>query len=106
MGHPGEWGTRGGVRRLAPVGRTEPGELARWLIVKFSDNERVVAELRGRFYEGSWMGSMSAWIGGLIEDLAGWTDEPVEVQEWAQELIDALSRDMRAAQLNEEEGGF
>ena len=94
------------VASLAPIDRSDPGDVARWLLTRFPRNARVRAALRGRFYEGGWSGPMSEWIGGLISDLEGWTDQPNEVQVWARELITDLREDQRRARQEEEERGF
>jgi hypothetical protein len=93
------------VADLAMVGGTPLHRLPRQLLIRYGDDEAVTEALKGDFLSGSWIGPMSAWLGGKLAEAREWTNDPhPSVQQWARELVESIERRIRWAKQREEEG--
>ncbi len=88
------------VASIAPVGDEQPTPIARFLLGKFGEDDKVASSFWGQFVSGFWMGNESDRIAGQIEQLQGWrqrADEPLGVRAWARNMIQNLEIRRQAA---------
>lgn len=97
------------VASVAPTGGDEPTAIARFLLDKFGDDDKVAASLSGDFISGSWAGNESDRLTSQIEQLNRWRnreEEPRGVRHWAGRMVEHLERQRREALEREAERDY
>ena len=97
------------VASIASPGGDEPTAIARFLLTKFSKDEKVKGSLAGQFISGFWWGPESERIAGQIGQLTNWrkrSTEPLAVRAWAREMIQNLEERRKVALLREAEEDY
>jgi len=80
------------------------GRLTKLFLEAFGDHEDVADYLIGHFWSGGWMGPESAYRAGQRNKARQWISETRsgKVLAWLYRYIEALNRDIEAAELREE----
>ena len=95
------------VAELAEVGGTPMNDLARGLLVRFGQDNRVQNVLYGQFLSGSWWGNYSSMLKQKLEHAHIWCTDPDRiVSSWASKLVADLEEQIRQAELQESERLF
>ncbi|HEV3321881.1 MAG TPA: hypothetical protein VG147_06770 [Solirubrobacteraceae bacterium] len=97
------------VASITPVEGEEPKPLARCLLQRFGDDEKIGASLAGTFMSGSWTGPESGRLAAQIAQLNSWRsrrDEPLGVRQWASRMVESLEVQRQTALQREAEGEF
>jgi hypothetical protein len=97
------------VATIASVGGAEPTAVARLLLDRFGDDDRISSSLAGDLISGFWSGKESDRILGQIQQLEGWVarrSEPEGVRTWARRMIRSLESARSSALQREAEQGY
>jgi hypothetical protein len=97
------------VASIASPGGDEPTAIARFLLSRFGEDEKIEGSLFAQFVSGMWWGPESQHIAGQIEQLTKWrrrSTEPLAVRTWAREMIQHLEERRKVAELREAEEDF
>jgi hypothetical protein len=80
------------------------GKLTKLFLAAFGDHENVADYLIGHFWSGGWTGPESAYRAGQRNKARQWIAEAKsgKVLAWLYRYIEALNRDIEAAELREE----
>lgn len=92
------------LANIAQIGGTKLSELARSLLINFTDLKSIKSELRANFLSGTFWGPTSSWLKEKLEDANSWMNDPNPIiQQWAKELAEIIEKDIKRAKLEEEE---
>jgi len=89
-----------------PAAGEQPTPVARFLLGRFGEDQKVASSLWAQFISGFWTGPESERIAGQIEQLNRWRqrpEEPLGVRTWARDMVRDLEMRRRAAQEREAE---
>lgn len=94
---------------VATLGAEELSDVAMFLLTRFGGDRQVSSSLYGAFVSGTWWGSEAERIGGQIDQIRGWMDDPAlskEVKRWLRELVVRLEASQVRAKQREAERWF
>jgi hypothetical protein len=97
------------VAGIAPVGGDSPSPVARYLLEKFGEDEKVASLLSTNFAAGFWMGPESTHLAQQIDQLNAWRrrqTESLAVRAWAAKTVSYLEQYRAAAEQREAEEPF
>ncbi len=81
--------------------------LPRELLICFGDDSLVINALESNLRQGTFSGSMTAWLESKLEMARGWSNDPEpHVRRWAQGVVDRLEADIKQTKPHEEEWGL
>jgi hypothetical protein len=94
---------------VATLGAERLTEIAVFLLTRFGNDRQVSSSLYGEFVSGTWWGSEAERIGGQIDQIRGWMQQPAlakEVKKWLRELVVSLEASQVRAKQREAEERF
>jgi len=97
------------LARMIPLHESEPllHPLARSLLAKHSDNEKVAAELSANWHTEAWAGARSLHFEHKLHIAEDWAkDSETAVAKWASREAESLKRQIENARRREEERGL
>jgi hypothetical protein len=97
------------VASVATSRADSPTHVARYLLDRFGDDEKIRGELAGALMSGTWTGPESLRLTEMIDQLRGWNadaSEPTGVREWAEWMVEGLTSRREHALEREAEGDW
>jgi hypothetical protein len=86
------------------VERTPLPHLARELIIKYGEDEKVKNQLHPLYRNMNWSGSFSERLENMLNVVKSWLeDDHISVRNWAQEIIQGLETKIRKEKLRDDE---